>query len=172
VLRIQVSGRRELLTVVGNVASISAGEEIRAVGEWNNDLMHGLQFKATSLQPSPDQPRSIERLSRVGNDPGNRPAFSPNGSVATFGARVFGRDRRAAAQAEKRGRESVLAARPRLSRHGRAEDSSATSWCSLCERRGHFARGPDLQTYGADSICADHREPVPAGAPTSAASAS
>ena len=89
VLRIQVSGRRELLTVVGNVASISAGEEIRAVGEWNNDLMHGLQFKATSLHTEP--PTSLEGIERYlgsGMIRGIGPHFAQR-LVATFGARVF-----------------------------------------------------------------------------------
>jgi len=89
VLRITVPGRRETLTVVGHVASISAGEEIRAVGEWTNDLMHGLQFKATSLHTEP--PTSLDGIERYlgsGMIRGIGQHFARR-LVETFGARVF-----------------------------------------------------------------------------------
>jgi exodeoxyribonuclease V alpha subunit len=89
VLRINVSGRRELLTVVGHVASISAGEEIRAVGEWTNDLIHGLQFKAASLHTEP--PTSLEGIERYlgsGMIRGIGQHFARR-LVETFGASVF-----------------------------------------------------------------------------------
>jgi len=89
VLRITVPSRRETLTVVGHVASISAGEEIRAVGEWTNDLMHGLQFKATSLHTEP--PTSLDGIERYlgsGMIRGIGPHFARR-LVETFGARVF-----------------------------------------------------------------------------------
>jgi len=89
VLRITVPSRRELLTVVGNVASISAGEQIRAVGEWTNDLIHGLQFKATSLHTEP--PTSLDGIERYlgsGMIRGVGPHFARR-LVETFGAHVF-----------------------------------------------------------------------------------
>ncbi|MCX6545278.1 MAG: ATP-dependent RecD-like DNA helicase [Acidobacteria bacterium] len=89
VIRIAVPGRREPLTVVGHVASISAGEEIRAVGEWTNDLMHGLQFKAASLHTAP--PTSLDGIERYlgsGMIRGVGPHFARR-LVETFGARVF-----------------------------------------------------------------------------------
>ena len=89
VLRITVSSRREPLTVVGHVASIAAGEEIRAVGEWTNDLMHGLQFKATSMHAEP--PTSLDGIERYlgsGMIRGIGPHFAQR-LVAAFGARVF-----------------------------------------------------------------------------------
>ena len=46
VLRVQVRGRRELVTVVGHAAAISAGEFIQATGGWTNDRVHGSQFSA------------------------------------------------------------------------------------------------------------------------------
>ena len=58
VLRLKVPGRRDLETVVGHAASVSAGEEIRAVGEWLNDLSHGLQFRATSIHTAPPSSRA------------------------------------------------------------------------------------------------------------------
>ena len=89
VLRITVPSRREPLTVVGHVASIAAGEEIRAVGEWTNDLMHGLQFKATSMHAEP--PTSLEGIERYlgsGMIRGVGPHFARR-LVETFGASVF-----------------------------------------------------------------------------------
>ncbi|MEI6669934.1 MAG: ATP-dependent RecD-like DNA helicase [Acidobacteriota bacterium] len=89
VIRIRVSGRREPLTVVGSAASISAGEDIRAVGEWTNDLVHGLQFKATSMHTEP--PTSLDGIQRYlgsGMIRGIGPHFAKR-LVETFGDRVF-----------------------------------------------------------------------------------
>jgi hypothetical protein len=46
VLRAKARGHRELVTVVGHAAIISAGEWITATGDWVNDRTHGQQFKA------------------------------------------------------------------------------------------------------------------------------
>jgi hypothetical protein len=46
-------GKRDLVPVVGHVASISAGEFIHAVGVWITDRTHGLQFKADFLKTTP-----------------------------------------------------------------------------------------------------------------------
>lgn len=46
VLRIKARGHRDLVTVVGHVATISAGEWATVTGEWFNDRNHGQQFKA------------------------------------------------------------------------------------------------------------------------------
>jgi exodeoxyribonuclease V alpha subunit len=50
VLRVQVKGRRELVTVVGSLAAVSAGEWITAQGRWVRDRDHGLQLKAEFLE--------------------------------------------------------------------------------------------------------------------------
>ena len=47
VLRIKARAHRELVTVVGHAAVISAGEWITASGEWINDRTHGQQYKAS-----------------------------------------------------------------------------------------------------------------------------
>src|SRR5512139_106519 len=89
VLRLKVPGRRDLETVVGHVASVSAGEEIRAVGEWLNDLAHGLQFRATSIHTAP--PNSLEGIERYlgsGLIRGIGPVFARK-LVEAFGDRVF-----------------------------------------------------------------------------------
>jgi exodeoxyribonuclease V alpha subunit len=53
VLRARARGHRDVVTVVGHAASISAGEWITATGEWVNDRTHGQQFKARFLRTSP-----------------------------------------------------------------------------------------------------------------------
>ncbi|MCX6549764.1 MAG: ATP-dependent RecD-like DNA helicase, partial [Acidobacteria bacterium] len=89
VLRVKVTGRRDLETVVGHAASISAGEEIRAVGEWANDLVHGVQFRATSIHSAP--PTSVDGIERYlgsGLIRGIGPVFARK-LVESFGAQVF-----------------------------------------------------------------------------------
>ena len=58
VLRAKARGHRDLVTVVGHAAIISAGEWITASGEWINDRAHGLQFKARFLNTSRRTPNS------------------------------------------------------------------------------------------------------------------
>jgi len=48
VLRARARGHRDVVTVVGHAAVISAGEWIMASGQWVNDRAHGQQFKAKS----------------------------------------------------------------------------------------------------------------------------
>src|ERR1700726_994044 len=52
VIRVKARGHRDLVTVVGHAAVISAGEWITAVGDWTNDHTHGQQFKARFLKTS------------------------------------------------------------------------------------------------------------------------
>src|SRR5262249_14046167 len=52
-LRARARGHRDVVTVVGHAATISAGEWITASGEWVNDRTHGQQFKARFLRTSP-----------------------------------------------------------------------------------------------------------------------
>ncbi|WP_230312595.1 SF1B family DNA helicase RecD2 [Paracoccus lichenicola] len=62
VLRVKARGHRDLITVVGHAAMISAGEWITASGLWLNDRTHGLQFKAQFLKTS--APSSIEGIEK------------------------------------------------------------------------------------------------------------
>jgi exodeoxyribonuclease V alpha subunit len=62
VLRVKARGQRELITVVGHAASISAGEFIQASGTWTNDRSHGIQFKAAFLKASP--PTTLDGIER------------------------------------------------------------------------------------------------------------
>src|SRR5271170_38968 len=60
VLRVQVTGRREPVTVVGHMASAVAGEFVEAEGGWVTDREHGQQFRAEQLRTTP--PNSVDGL--------------------------------------------------------------------------------------------------------------
>jgi exodeoxyribonuclease V alpha subunit len=62
VIRVKARGHRDLVTVVGHAAVISAGEWITAAGDWTNDRTHGQQFKARFLKTSP--PTSVEGIEK------------------------------------------------------------------------------------------------------------
>jgi len=62
VLRVKARGHRELLTVVGHAATISAGEWITATGEWVVDRTHGQQFRARFLRTS--EPTTAEGIQK------------------------------------------------------------------------------------------------------------
>jgi len=53
VLRVKVSGHRELVTVTGCAASVTPGEHLECTGSWQNDRTHGMQFKAVHLKVVP-----------------------------------------------------------------------------------------------------------------------
>jgi exodeoxyribonuclease V alpha subunit len=53
VLRVQTGDKRGLVTVIGTLATVIAGEYVEAVGEWVQDRAHGLQFRAQRLQATP-----------------------------------------------------------------------------------------------------------------------
>ena len=53
VLRVKVRGQRDLVTVLGSLPSVNAGEWLTAKGWWVRDKEHGLQFKATVLKAVP-----------------------------------------------------------------------------------------------------------------------
>src|SRR3954452_6893763 len=77
VLRVKARAHRDLVTIVGHAAAISAGEWLTASGEWVNDLTHGLQFKATFLRATPPA-TSIHAKLRSPDDP------LPQGPQADF----------------------------------------------------------------------------------------
>ena len=62
VLRVKARGHRDLATVIGHAAMISAGEWVTASGEWVNDRTHGQQFRARFMRTSaPNTAEGIER---------------------------------------------------------------------------------------------------------------
>jgi exodeoxyribonuclease V alpha subunit len=56
VLKVKAKGHRDLVTVVGTLASANAGEWVTAEGRWIQDREFGLQFKL--------EKRAISALSR------------------------------------------------------------------------------------------------------------
>jgi exodeoxyribonuclease V alpha subunit len=87
VLRVKARGHRDLITIVGHAAMISAGEWITASGEWANDRNHGLQFRARLIKTS--EPSSIEGIEK----------YLGSGMISGIGAafakrlvKVFGKD--------------------------------------------------------------------------------
>jgi ATP-dependent exoDNAse (exonuclease V) alpha subunit len=89
VLRAKARGHRDLVTVVGHAAIISAGEWIIASGEWINDRAHGQQFKARFLKTSaPSSIDGIEKYLGSGMIRGIGPVYAKK-MVKAFGDKVF-----------------------------------------------------------------------------------
>jgi exodeoxyribonuclease V alpha subunit len=89
VLRVRLRGRRDVDTLVGRVATIAAGEFIRATGRWVSDREYGLQFRASELNASPPTSvAAIERYLASGMIRGVGPVYARR-LVESFGADVF-----------------------------------------------------------------------------------
>lgn len=89
VLRVKARGHRDLVTVVGHSAAIAAGEWITATGEWFNDRIHGLQFKARFLKTTPPTTaEGIEKYLSSGMIRGIGPVYAKK-MVKAFGEQVF-----------------------------------------------------------------------------------
>src|SRR6266581_8285350 len=89
VLRVKARGQRELVTLVGHAAAISAGEWITASGYWVNDRTHGQQFKARFLKPSaPTSVEGIEKYLASGMIRGIGPVYAKK-LLRAFGDKVF-----------------------------------------------------------------------------------
>ena len=89
VLRIRVRGQRELVTVVGNAATVSPGEYVECTGTWVNDRNYGLQLKAGSLKVVPPSTlEGIEKYLGSGMVRGIGPHFARK-LVQAFGEQVF-----------------------------------------------------------------------------------
>jgi exodeoxyribonuclease V alpha subunit len=89
VLRTKARGHRDLVTVVGQAATISAGEWITASGEWVNDRTHGQQFRARFLKTSaPTSVEGIEKYLGSGMIRGIGPAYAKK-LVRAFSDKVF-----------------------------------------------------------------------------------
>src|SRR6266436_6409539 len=89
VIRVKARGHRELITVVGHAAAISAGEWITAAGDWVNDRTHGQQFRAKFLRTAaPTSIDGIERYLASGMIRGIGPVYAKK-LVRAFGEKVF-----------------------------------------------------------------------------------
>jgi len=89
VVRVKVDGRRDLVTVVGRVPSINAGEWLTAEGAWTTDRDHGMQLKAEILQTTaPTSREGIEKYLASGLIKGIGPVYAKK-LVEKFGEDVF-----------------------------------------------------------------------------------
>ena len=89
VIRVKARSHRDLVTVVGHAATISAGEWITASGEWTNDRIHGQQFRAQFLKTSePTSVEGIEKYLASGMIRGIGPAYAKK-LLRAFGEKVF-----------------------------------------------------------------------------------
>jgi exodeoxyribonuclease V alpha subunit len=122
VLRVNVRGRHNLVTVLVSAAEVHAGEHIQASGQWQRHREHGLQFRASFLQVVP--PSSIEGIRRYlgsGLIKGIGRHFADQ-LVKRFGERVF--------EVIERTPERLLEVEAHHFRLGRAEADPPRSWCS------------------------------------------
>ena len=89
VLRVQVKGQREPVTVVGTLAGVNPGEWIDAEGQWLVDPRHGRQFKAAEIRSTrPDTLDGIEKYLGSGLIKGIGPVYADK-LVKKFGRDVF-----------------------------------------------------------------------------------
>ena len=89
VLRVKARGQRDLITVLGHAAMISAGEFVQASGSWINDRTHGVQFRASFLKASaPTTIEGIEKYFGSGMIRGIGPIYAKK-LVRAFGEAVF-----------------------------------------------------------------------------------
>jgi exodeoxyribonuclease V alpha subunit len=89
VLRVRARGQRDLITVLGHAAMISAGEFVQASGTWVNDRAHGVQFRAAFLKATaPTTIEGIEKYLGSGMIRGVGPIYAKK-LVRAFGDAVF-----------------------------------------------------------------------------------
>ena len=89
VLRVKARGERDLITVLGHAAMISAGEFVQASGTWINDRTHGIQFRASFLKATaPTTVEGIEKYLGSGMIRGIGPIYAKK-LVRAFGEAVF-----------------------------------------------------------------------------------
>ena len=89
VLRVKARGQRDLITLVGHAAMISAGEFVQASGSWVNDRTHGVQFRASFLKAAaPTTVEGIEKYLGSGMIRSIGPVYAKK-LVRVFGEGVF-----------------------------------------------------------------------------------
>ena len=88
VLRVKARGQRDLITVLGHAAMISAGEFVQASGTWINDRTHGVQFRASFLKAT--APTTVEGIEKylASSVIGIGPVYAKK-LVRAFGEAVF-----------------------------------------------------------------------------------
>ena len=77
VVRVKAQGHRDLLTVVGSLPSVSAGEWLTAQGRWVQDREYGQQFRAEMLtSTAPNTKEGIEKYLGSGMVKGIGPIYA------------------------------------------------------------------------------------------------
>ena len=89
VLKVKAKGHRDLVTVVGSLPSVSAGEWVTAEGRWVQDREFGLQFRADMLNSTaPTTKEGIEKYLGSGMVKGIGPVYAKK-LVDKFGEKIF-----------------------------------------------------------------------------------
>jgi exodeoxyribonuclease V alpha subunit len=89
VLKVKAKGHRDLVAVVGSLASVSVGEWVTAEGRWIQDREFGLQFRADMLNSTaPTTKEGIEKYLGSGMVKGIGPVYAKK-LVEKFGEKVF-----------------------------------------------------------------------------------
>lgn len=89
VIRAKVTGQRDLVTITGTQASVTAGEYIECNGTWINDSKYGLQFQAKEVRTIvPTTIEGIEKYLASGMVKGIGTHFAKR-LVKAFGEAVF-----------------------------------------------------------------------------------
>jgi len=89
VLKVKAKGRRDLVTVVGSLPTVSPGEWLTAEGRWVQDREFGLQFRADMLNSTaPTTREGIEKYLGSGMVKGIGPIYAKK-LVAKFGEKIF-----------------------------------------------------------------------------------
>ncbi len=89
VIKIKAKNHKDLVTIVGHVSSVNAGEYVEAEGEWIQHRDFGAQFKADTIKMVP--PSTLEGLEKYlgsGMIKGIGPHFAEK-LVKSFGFEVF-----------------------------------------------------------------------------------
>ena len=89
VLKIKVKGHKDLVTVIGSLPTVSAGEWLEAEGIWIQDKQYGQQFKSHKLRLTPPTTlEGIEKYLASSLIKGIGPRYAKK-LVQTFGKDVF-----------------------------------------------------------------------------------
>ncbi|WFB34576.1 ATP-dependent RecD-like DNA helicase [Kiritimatiellota bacterium B12222] len=89
VLKVEVKGEKELVTVVGKIPNVSVGEYLVAAGDWMMDPNHGKQLRASTIRTSPpDSIEGIEKFLGSGLIHGIGPVYAKK-LVEKFGKEVL-----------------------------------------------------------------------------------
>jgi exodeoxyribonuclease V alpha subunit len=89
VLKVKARGRRDLVTVIGSLPSVTPGEWLTAEGYWVHNKEHGMELRADKLRSVPPTTREgIERYLGSGMVKGIGPKYAKK-LVEKFGEAIF-----------------------------------------------------------------------------------